>query len=1001
MGRKRKVKTFKAHIRTRRLHPQKQLKLMEEIKLEPKEEPQEIEEQPQEVEEFDEPEEQQDLDELEEQLEPDELEEQQVLADLEENRQLFRREVEHQLKQLEQQKQRQLKQLEQQRKKRKQQLEKQRQDLKQLDQHRQQQLEQLEQKRKQHMEQHQRQQLEQQNKRHYLQKMKQNLEEHNQEEQQMHMELEHMCHLEQQKQKQQLQKELEQQRQQQEQEQQLQHQLEQQQLEQPQLEQPQLEQPQLEQPQLEQPQLEQPQQLEQQQLEQQQLEQQQQEQQQQEQQQQQQQQKVFIDPVDLMENGKFVFKRVPEVPVFCPTMDEFKDPLTFIAKIKSVAEKYGICKVKPPINWRPPFCVDDNLKFTPRVQKLNELDGLTRIKLNFTDQIVKYWNIQGICLKIFDLEKKLVDIYALYRIVELEGGFDEVCSEEKWNLVAARMGYVNIKLSGSMLQDHYEKWIKPFVIFLALVDKDKGNQSMKVEENKAINIIKEDSSSEPNVSTNQNSCSSSDDKNNTVIRRPVGRPRKNACSSSLNCKTGPKTKGSKVNKQKSIVKNQNRCCQICGSGKFQKTLVCILCKLRFHKSCLTIPLCTVRKSKFVCFKCLVSKVIEPEDEFGFDDAERDYTLQQFGEYADHFKCSHFNMPVKLVPTEKIEQEYWEIVSSLDSTLTTQYGADVSTADFGSGFPKNPRTSRNENENSYQSYMEDNWNLNNISLLKDSIFNFIDTDISGMKIPWLYIGMCFSTFCWHNEDHWTYSINYLHWGEAKTWYAVPGDSADIFEEAMRSIVPELFQVQPDLLNQLVTTLNPNILMKANVPIYSIDQFAGEFIITFPRSYHMGFSHGFNCAEAVNFISADWIPMGRKCINHYSSLKQMCVFSQDELILNTIKFCKDLTPQTARYVYNDFMEIVKFEKINRKELLNWGVTEADFIKFERETDDYRICIVCNTTIYVSAVTCLCDFRKLTCLRHFKQHCSCPPESHIFKYRFTLDEFSQIMQILKRKL
>lgn len=88
----------------------------------------------------------------------------------------------------------------------------------------------------------------------------------------------------------------------------------------------------------------------------------------------------------------------------------------------------------------------------------------------------------------------------------------------------------------------------------------------------------------------------------------------------------------------------------------------------------------------------------------------------------------------------------------------------------------------------------------------------------MIIPWMYVGMCFSAFCWHNEDHWTYSINYLHWGEPKIWYGVPGNEADKFEEAMQKVAPELFLPSPDLLHRLVTTCNPNILSKEHgVPV----------------------------------------------------------------------------------------------------------------------------------------------------------------------------------------
>src|SRR6266702_731182 len=48
------------------------------------------------------------------------------------------------------------------------------------------------------------------------------------------------------------------------------------------------------------------------------------------------------------------------------------------------------------------------------------------------------------------------------------------------------------------------------------------------------------------------------------------------------------------------------------------------------------------------------------------------------------------------------------------------------------------------------YSKDPWNLKNVPLLSDSLLRYIKSDISGMTVPWTYVGMVFSTFCWHNE-----------------------------------------------------------------------------------------------------------------------------------------------------------------------------------------------------------------------------------------------------------
>lgn len=47
-------------------------------------------------------------------------------------------------------------------------------------------------------------------------------------------------------------------------------------------------------------------------------------------------------------DSDFEFIIPPDAPVFEPSIEEFHDPLGYIAKIRPIAEKSGICKIKPP-----------------------------------------------------------------------------------------------------------------------------------------------------------------------------------------------------------------------------------------------------------------------------------------------------------------------------------------------------------------------------------------------------------------------------------------------------------------------------------------------------------------------------------------------------------------------------------------------------------------------------------------------------------------------------
>lgn len=40
----------------------------------------------------------------------------------------------------------------------------------------------------------------------------------------------------------------------------------------------------------------------------------------------------------------------------------------------------------------------------------------------------------------------------------------------------------------------------------------------------------------------------------------------------------------------------------------------------------------------------------------------------------------------MVPMELVEKEFWRLVGAIEEDVTVEYGADIASKEFGSGFP---------------------------------------------------------------------------------------------------------------------------------------------------------------------------------------------------------------------------------------------------------------------------------------------------------------------------
>ncbi|CAK9309528.1 unnamed protein product [Citrullus colocynthis] len=323
---------------------------------------------------------------------------------------------------------------------------------------------------------------------------------------------------------------------------------------------------------------------------------------------------------------------------------------------------------------------------------------------------------------------------------------------------------------------------------------------------------------------------------------------------------------------------------------------------------------------------------DTDDRMTFYKSGRNYTFRDFEKMANKVFERRYRSSGCL-PAKYLEKEFWhEIIGG--KTDTVEYACDVD----GTAFSSSPNGELGKYDGSRRVIAS-----HKLSCLPKSVLRLLEMVIPGVTEPMLYIGMLFSIFAWHVEDHLLYSINYHHCGASKTWYCIPGDAALRFENVVRECVKRSYSVTKWLFKNL------------------------------GRAYHAGFSHGFNCGEAVNFAIRNWFPMGALASQRYALLNRVPLLPYEELLckeamlLYTSLELEDSDHASMDSVSHHSLKISFVSLIRFHHCARWLLVKSRVCRsISSRSNGTILCSLCKRDCYIAYVNCSC-YCHPTCLRH----------------------------------
>jgi len=130
-------------------------------------------------------------------------------------------------------------------------------------------------------------------------------------------------------------------------------------------------------------------------------------------------------------------------------------------------------------------------------------------------------------------------------------------------------------------------------------------------------------------------------------------------------------------------------------------------------------------------------------------------------------------------------------------------------------------------------------------------------------------------------------------------------------------------------------------------------------------YVGFFHGESKVRVRRHHVMLKLSMGRRCVEHYSQLGRVCVFSHDELLVAVAGVSARLQTELAVATRDDLVAMVGDERRLRARCPPRAQRRR--LAFELLADEQRQCAHCATTCYLSSAHCACRLGERTSPAH----------------------------------